>query len=89
MDKYPDIFGYMFKGLPPSRGFNHIIELDQGEKLFMITPYRYLKVYKDEIKKTIKEFLDMGFIQPRLSPYASSIVLVKKKDGTMKIFIDY
>lgn len=55
----------------------------------MITPYRSLKIYKDEIKKIIKELLDMGFIQPSSSPFASLVVLVKKKDGTMQICIEY
>lgn len=48
----------------------------------MITPYQYLKFYKDEIEKTIKELLDMGFIQPSSSPFTSLVMLVKK-DETM------
>lgn len=55
----------------------------------MITPYRHPKVYKDEIEKTIKELLDMEFIRRSSSPFASSVVLVKKKDGTMRMCIDY
>lgn len=65
------------------------IELELGAKPIMITPYRHPKVYKDEIEKTIKEFLDMGFTRPSSSPFASSMVLVKKKDGTVRMCIDY
>jgi len=89
LDKYHDIFGEMPRGLPPSRGFEHIIELEQGEKPIMITPYQYPKIYKDEIEKTIKELLDMGFVRPSSSPFASSVVLVQKEDGTMRMCIDY
>ena len=53
------------------------------------TSYRHPKKFKYEIEKSIKELLDMGHIRPSSSPFASSVVLVKKKDGTMQICIDY
>jgi hypothetical protein len=53
------------------------------------TPYRYPKRQKDEIKKNIRELLEMGFICPSNSPFASAMVLVKKKDGTMCMCVDY
>ncbi|XP_057868224.1 uncharacterized mitochondrial protein AtMg00860-like [Cryptomeria japonica] len=55
----------------------------------MTTPYRYPKKQKDEIEKAIKELLDMGYIRPRKSPFALTVVLVKKKDGTMRMGVDY
>jgi hypothetical protein len=53
------------------------------------TPYRHPKIFKDEIEKAIKELLEMGHMRPRSSPFASSVVLVKKKDGTMRMCIYY
>ena len=47
------------------------------------------KRYKDEMDKTIKELLDLGYIQLSSNPFASSIVLVKKKDGNLWMCIDY
>lgn len=76
-------------GTPPGRGIEHIIELEEGAKPIMITPYRHPKRLKDEIEKTIKELLAMGHIRPSKSPFASSMVLVKKKDGTLRMCIDY
>jgi hypothetical protein len=56
----------------------------------MITPpYRHPRRFKDEIEKEIKELLAMGHIRPSSSPFASLIVLVLKKDGTMRMCIDY
>jgi len=66
-----------------------MLELESGAKLVMVTPYRHPKVYKDEIERTIKELLDMGFIRPSSSPFTSLVVLVEKKDGTMRMCIDY
>jgi hypothetical protein len=50
--------------VPPDRGFEHIIELEEGAKPVITTPYRHPKKYKDEIEKAIKELLDMGHIRP-------------------------
>ena len=53
------------------------------------TPYRHPKVYKDEIEKTIKELISLGYICPNSSPFASFFLLVKKKDGTLRMCVDY
>ena len=74
---------------PPDRGFEHIIELEEGVHAVITTPYRHPKAYKDEIEKAIRELLEMGHIRPSTSPFASSVVLVKKKDRTMRMCIDY
>jgi hypothetical protein len=53
------------------------------------TPYRNPKKFKDEIEKAIKELLAMGHIRPSRSPFASSVVLVLKKDDTLWMCINY
>ena len=82
-------FGTYQASRPPDRGFEHIIELEEGTQAVITTPYRHPKRYKDEIEKTIKESLELGYIRPNSSPFASSVVLVKKKDGTLRMCIDY
>jgi hypothetical protein len=89
LDKHHKVFGPIPSGVPPDRGFEQIIELEAGAKPVITTPYRHPKKYKDEIEKVIKELLDMGHIRPSSSPFASSVVLVKKKDGTMRMCIDF
>ena len=46
-------------------------------------------MYKDEIEKTIKELMELGYIRPSSSPFVSSMLLVKKKDGTLQMCFDY
>ena len=53
------------------------------------TPYRHPKAYRDEIERAIQELLALGHIKPSTSPFASSVVLVKKKDDTLRMCIDY
>jgi hypothetical protein len=89
IDRHSKVFEPIPPGAPPDRGFEHIIELEEGAKPVITTPYRNPKKYKDEIDKAIKELLDKGHIRPSSSPFASSVVLVKKKDGTMRMCIDY
>jgi hypothetical protein len=51
--------------------------------------YRRSVLENDEIKRQIQELLQKGHIRPSSSPCGSSIVLVKKKDGTWRLCIDY
>jgi hypothetical protein len=89
IEKHSKVFGPIPRGVPPDRGFELIIELEEGAKPVITTPYRHPNKYKDEIEKAIKELLDMGHIRPSSSPFASSVVLVKKNDGTMRMCIDF
>jgi hypothetical protein len=86
---YEPVFGPIPPGRPPDRGFEHMIELEAGATPVITTPYRHPKKFKDEIEKAIKELLAMGHIRPNKSPFASSVVLVLKKDGTLRMCIDY
>jgi len=88
LSKHDQVFGEIPPGRPPDKGFEHTIKLEEGAKIVITTPYRHPKKFKDEIKKAIKELL-MGCIGPSSSPFASSVVLVKKNDNTIRMCIDY
>jgi hypothetical protein len=83
------VFGLIPLGRPPDRGFEHTTELEVGATLVITAPNRHPKRFKDEIEKAIKELLAMGHIRPDTSPFASLVVLVLKKDGTLRMCIDY
>ena len=44
---------------------------------------------RQEVAKQLAKMQEEGVIQPPSSPWASAIVLVRKKDGTLRICIDY
>ena len=75
---------------PPSRGdFYHQIPLESGANPVNLRPYRYSALQKDVIDKMIRDMLSQGIIQCSSSPYASPVVLVKKKDGTWRLCLDF
>ncbi|KAJ8765251.1 hypothetical protein K2173_011931 [Erythroxylum novogranatense] len=42
-----------------------------------------------ELSNELQELLDKGFIRPSVSPWGAPVLLVKKKDGTLRMCIDY
>ncbi|XP_070014605.1 uncharacterized protein [Nicotiana sylvestris] len=42
-----------------------------------------------ELKEQLQELLDKGFIRPSVSPWSAPVLFVKKKDGTMRMCINY
>jgi hypothetical protein len=88
VNQYDDMFKEP-KGLPPQRGIQHEIQLQQDCPLPNIGMYRMSVMENAEIKKQIQELLDKGVIVPSSSPCGSPIVLVPKKDGTWRMCVDF
>ena len=42
-----------------------------------------------ELKLQLQELLEKGFIRPSVSPWGAPVLFVKKKDGTLRLCIDY
>ena len=51
-------------------------------------PRRLPYTYRKETEDQIRDMLDQGVIQPSVSPWASPIVLVGKKDGKYRFCVD-
>ncbi|KAJ0491928.1 putative nucleotidyltransferase, Ribonuclease H [Helianthus annuus] len=88
LQKYEDVFKVP-DSLPPVRSCDHKIQLiDEGVTINQ-RAYRYPRGQKDIIEKMVQEMLDMGIVRHSVSSFASPVVLVKKKDGTWRLCVDY
>ncbi|XP_010491426.2 PREDICTED: uncharacterized protein LOC104769009 [Camelina sativa] len=88
-ESFADIFAEPTE-LPPFReNHNHKIVLKEGADPINQRPYRYAVYQKDEIDKIVKDLLAAGTIRMSSSPFSSPVVLVKKKDGTWRLCVDY
>lgn len=56
---------------------------------FYCSPRRLYFYETEEVNKMVKELIDSAIVRPSSSPYASPIVLVKKKSGKLKMCVDY
>lgn len=54
-----------------------------------IRPYRFPAIQKNEIEKLIQEMLQASIIRDNISFFASPIMMVKKKDGSWRLCVDY
>ena len=52
-------------------------------------PYRIPMMHREVIGKMVNEMQDRGIVQPSASPWASPVVLVPKKDGSLRFCVDY
>ncbi|KAA0062823.1 ty3-gypsy retrotransposon protein [Cucumis melo var. makuwa] len=86
---YLDVFPEELPGLPPHREIEFVIKLEPGTVPIFRAPYRMATVELKELKVQLQELLDKGFIRPSVSPWGAPVLFVKKKDGSMRLCIDY
>jgi hypothetical protein len=87
--EYKDVFPEEVSGLPPRRDIDFSIELAPGAVLVSRTPYRMSTPELVELKLKLKEMMDKGYIRPSVSPWGAPVLFVKKKNGTLRLCIDY
>ena len=87
ISEYQHLFALDLNELGKTSLVQHDIKLDDvtpfKEQYYRITPHQY-----EEVKKHIQQILDIGAIQWSTSPWASPMVLVHKKDGSLRFYID-
>ncbi|KAL3715744.1 hypothetical protein ACJRO7_007483 [Eucalyptus globulus] len=89
VQEFPDVFPKELPGLPPEREIEFVIELAPGTEPISKAPYRMALSELKELKVQLQELLDKGFIRPSASPRGAPVLFVKKKDGSLRLCIDY
>src|SRR5687767_907514 len=89
VSEFPDVFPDDLPGIPPKREIDFGIDLLPDTRPISIPPYRMAPAELKELKEQLKDLLDKGFIRPSISPWGAPVLFVRKKDGTLRMCIDY
>ncbi len=85
--KYEDVFEKP-SGLPPMRTIGHTINTGDHPPVSR-QAYRLSPKEKQEVQDQVKDLLSRGLIRPSNSPYGAPVIFVQKKDGSLRMCIDY
>ena len=88
IQEFEDVFPEKLTELPPVRDIDHAIDTGDAEPVSK-SPYRMSPLELQELKKQLDELLEQGFIRPSKSPWGAPVLFVKKKDGSLRMCIDY
>ena len=77
------------KGLPPETRPKHLIAVAPHATPVLKTPRRLSEPQRLALQDQIPKLLEKGWIRPSHSPWGSLALLVPKKDGTLRLCIDY
>ena len=89
VEEFRDRFQDPPAGLPPVREVQHTIPTEKGATPPCRPMYRLSPTEFEEMQKQVKEYLAKGWIEPSTSPYGSPILFVSKKDGGLRMCIDF
>ncbi|XP_026378255.1 uncharacterized protein LOC113272663 [Papaver somniferum] len=88
LHEFDDIFQEPTQ-LPPQRNLDHKIPSQPKSTPINLRAYKCPYIQKGVVEQLVQEILQSGIIQPSNSPFASPILLVKKKDNTWRFCVDY
>ena len=83
--EFPEVFSDL-----PGRTDACMLEIDTGSAAPRGShPYRVPDRLKEGVRSEVEELVELGIVVPSTSPWASPVVPVPKKDGTVRVCIDY
>ncbi|EPQ27719.1 uncharacterized protein PFL1_06886 [Pseudozyma flocculosa PF-1] len=75
--------------LPPHRAHDHEINLEPGKEPPPGRLYSLSHKETAELHDYVDKMLRLGFIRPSKSPHAAPVLFVPKKDGRLRLCVDY
>lgn len=88
LERYSNLFKEPTE-LPPARDYDHAIELIPGSKPVNLRPYCYSFEQNNAIEEIVANMLKAQTVTASISPFASPMLLVKKKDSSWTLCVDY
>ena len=88
LHEYKEVFEPI-SSLPPDRGNGHTIPLEPGHKPPSRPLYRLSQLELAAVERQVTELLKHGLIEPSSSPFGAPVLFVGKKDGSLRMCIDY
>ncbi|KAH9724657.1 hypothetical protein KPL70_007565 [Citrus sinensis] len=89
LQDFDDVFpNEVPNGLSPIRGIEHQIDFIPGATILNRPAYRSNPEETKELQRQIEELLAKGYVRESMSPCAVPILLVPKKDGTWRMYVD-
>jgi hypothetical protein len=85
-------FEYVFQDIPwfpPKQEIDFSVYLVPGVAPVSKTPYRMSTLELKELQMQLEELLKKRYIRPSFSPWGAPILFVKKKDGTLRLCIEF
>ncbi|GJU24967.1 putative reverse transcriptase domain-containing protein [Tanacetum coccineum] len=86
---FVEVFPEDFSGLSPQQQVEFRIDLVPGATPVAKSPYRLAPSEMKELSAQLQELQYKGFIRPSHSPWGAPVLFVKKKDGVLRMCIDY
>ena len=75
--------------LPPNRSHQHAIPLTEGARPVRKSPYRLQPRELQQLRECINTWLEKGWVRPSTSSWASPVFFVSKKNGELRLVVDY
>ncbi|MCO5597213.1 hypothetical protein L7F22_051289 [Adiantum nelumboides] len=89
LKEYADVFPEDLTNLPSYREVDHEIETIPGCEPVSKRPYKMSLPEAIELKEQLKQLIEQGFIRPSTSSWGAPVLFQKKKDGSLRLCIDY
>ena len=89
VNEFVSVFLEDLPGLPPNCEVTFKIEVLPRTTPISKAPYLMAPTELKELQNQLQDLSDKGFIQPSHSPWGAPVLFVKKKDGTLRMCVDY